>query len=79
MTANHDDLNRALGNVEGEVKGISAQMTEMKMMLQDIAIRLGAIEKLEAERKGAQRLAVWLAGMLGALLSWVGTIMLKFV
>ena len=71
----HDDLSRSLGWVEGELSSMKDRLDtafdrfDTKLTL--IESRLGNIEKAEAERKGAIRLAVWLAGMFGAALSWL--------
>lgn len=65
----HDDLNRALGVVEGELRGMSNRMDNIEAILERIDLRLSAIEKAEAERRGAQKFAVWLAGAIGGLVS----------
>lgn len=69
MMTSHDDLNRALGVVEGELRGMSNRMDNIEALLERIDQRLSAIEKAEAERKGAQKFAVWLAGALGGFIS----------
>lgn len=69
MMTSHDDLNRALGVVEGELRGMSNRMDNIEAILERIDLRLSAIEKAEAERKGAQKFAVWLAGVVGGIVS----------
>lgn len=69
MMTSHDDLNRALGVVEGELRGMSNRMDNIEAILERIELRLNAIEKAEAERKGAQKFAVWIAGAFGGMVS----------
>lgn len=75
--ANSDDLNRALGKVEGELQGVSNRMDKIEALLQRIDDRLSAIEKLESERKGAQKLAVWLSGLIGGIVAAAATYFFK--
>jgi prefoldin subunit 5 len=75
--ANYDDLNRALGMVEGELKGVSSRMDNIETLLQRIDDRLSAIEKLESERKGAQKFVVWASGLIGGIVATAATFFFK--
>jgi prefoldin subunit 5 len=74
---NHDDLNRALGMVEGELKSVSKRMDKIEVLLQRIDDRLSAIEKLESERKGAQKFAVWVSGLIGGVIAALASVIFK--
>lgn len=73
----HDDLNRALGVVEGELRGVSNRMDNIEALLERIDQRLSAIEKAEAERRGAQKFAVWIAGLFGGIVAAFGSVFFK--
>lgn len=75
--SNSDDLNRALGMVEGELKGVSTRMDNIEILLQRIDDRLSAIEKLESERKGAQKFAVWVSGLIGGIVATAAALFIK--
>lgn len=70
----HDDLNRSMGIVEGELRGMSNRMDNIEALLERIDLRLSAIEKAEAERRGAQKFAVWIAGLLGGVVAAFGSV-----
>lgn len=86
MTANHDDLQRSLGRVEGNQDAMEARMdrfekalgegfTKVEDTLEKINARLARIETKEAERKGA--LAV-LAAIGAVVVGIVSSLITKF-
>lgn len=60
------DLDRTVGQLEAGLKAMSDKIDRILKTVDDIDERLKAIEARENERKGAFRLAVFLAGVIGA-------------
>jgi hypothetical protein len=75
--SNPDDLNRALGMVEGELKGVSNRMDNIEIILQRIDNRLSAIEASDSERKGAQKFAVWVSGLIGGVIAALASVIFR--
>lgn len=80
MTANHDDLQRSLGRVEGNQSAMEARMDRFEKLVTDgfekvedtltaIEKRLAAIETKETERKGAWKVIVAVAGVVSAVVA----------
>lgn len=81
-TANHDDLQRSLGRVEGNQSAMEARMDRFEKLmsdgfktvedaLTDIDKRLASIESKESERKGAFSFGQWIVGVIGAGLALI--------
>ena len=78
----HDDLNRALGRVEGSQDAMGDRLDRLGKMvsdgfskvsgsLDDIGTRLDVIEKRESERAGAFKLGNWLAGGIAGRIAFI--------
>ena len=56
-----------------------ALITELVNGQREIFKRLGEIEDILAEQRGARKVALWAAGMGGGIVSTIGTLFLKNV
>lgn len=77
MSVSHEDINRAVGRVEGNQDGFRERMDRFEQMLNDgfekvgtalekIDTRLKRIEAGEQERKGAWRVVLAISGIVSA-------------
>jgi prefoldin subunit 5 len=69
---NHQDLNRALGRVEGEMAGVKESMDQIRSLLASIDDRLGTLEDKENQRKGALAALMVFSGFVGGLIAKFG-------
>lgn len=70
----HDDLNRALGRLEGEVIAMKDRFDRFEMLLERIDDRLGKLEAIEQQRKGGFAVLVTIATAVGCVFGWAFTL-----
>lgn len=90
MTVSHDDINRAIGRVEGNQDGFRERMERFERMLDEgfekvgIALekidkRLKHIEDREQERKGAWKVICGVAAGVSAAIAGIVTAAIKYL
>lgn len=62
-----DDFGRELGHVQGKLDGHEASLKALWDELRKVSKKQDEILLAMAERKGVERVAVWLAGAVGAM------------
>ena len=67
----------AQGQMAADFANMKEDLHEIKALLGSINARLTTIENRELERKGAVRLAIWSAGIIGAVVSWLASHLVK--
>lgn len=77
MTMTHDDLNRSLGRVEGEMKAVKETLADIQKALAELRAELAELKASENQRKGAERFAMWAAGAIGGFVAYVTTLFFK--
>lgn len=77
MTPNHNDLNRALGRVEGDVGAVKQSIERIEKAVsegfKDVGDRLDALEAKENQRKGALSALMIFSGFVGGLIVKFGS------
>jgi len=66
-----NEMNRTVGQLEAGLASMSSKLDHIVQTVDKIETRLKAIEDRESERKGAFRLAVLVAGAIGAFLAQI--------
>lgn len=64
-----DEMSRVAGQLETGLKSLENQLEKMNDKLTSIDTRLSHIEMKESERRGAWKIAVVIAGSIGAAVS----------
>ncbi len=78
MSMTNDDLNRSLGRLEGEVLAMKDRFDRFEQLLERIDSRLMKLENLENQRKGGFYVLAIAAATIGAVVSWVITLVSKW-
>ena len=73
----HDELNRSLGRMEGELGALKAVLDDIRKDLTAIKTDVADLKIKESQRSTLERVAVWLAGVLGAALTMIAEHLLK--
>jgi septal ring factor EnvC (AmiA/AmiB activator) len=73
------ELDRTVGQLEAGLKAMSDKIDHILKVVDNIDERLKAIEARENERKGAFRLAIFLAGVIGAASVKLLTYFVQFI
>jgi len=67
-----DQVSSAIGSFGAEISNVKETLKAMSQTLKAIDQRLEAIERVEAERKGSNRVWMFFAGILGSIMTLCG-------
>ena len=77
MMVSHDELNRSLGRMEGELGALKDVLEEIRRDLTAIKTDVAELKMKEGQRSVIEKAAIWLAGVLGAALTMIAEHLLK--
>lgn len=74
----HSDLQRDLGRMEATTEAMESRLDRIERLLEEgfkeLREEIASLKTREAERSALEKAAVWLAGIIGAVLATVGTV-----
>jgi len=66
-----NNVNRALGQVQGEILALKNVLDEIRSDLHDIKADVAELKMKEGQRSVIEKAAVWMAGVLGAVITMI--------